>query len=103
VTALARSGDHAALRALEDTGRYLGIGLSAIINALNPGWIVVGGDITGAWGLMESAIQTRIAQRTLTEAAAATPIAIDSDYAGTRLRGAAALVVAPAFAAPQIA
>ena len=35
--------------------------------------------------------------------AAATTVIVDENYAGTRLQGATALVVAPAFAAPQIA
>lgn len=103
IVALARAGNAAAREAIETTGQYLGVGLAAIINALNPGLIVVGGDITGAWDLMEPFIQTELSARTLTVSAAATPISIDPDYAETRLRGAAALVVAPAFAAPQIA
>jgi hypothetical protein len=41
--------------------------------------------------------------RTLTAAAGRTPVTVDDDYAETRLRGAATLVVAPAFAAPRIA
>lgn len=103
VVDLARAGDAEAREAIATTGRYLGVGLAAIINALNPGWIVVGGDITGAWDLMEAVIHAELSSRTLTASAAATPIGIDPDYAETRLRGAAALVVAPAFSAPQIA
>ncbi|HSG46558.1 MAG TPA: ROK family protein [Longimicrobiales bacterium] len=103
IIALARAGDPAARHAVETTGRYLGVGLAAIVNALNPGLIVVGGEIVGAWDLLAPVIQAEVAARTLTAAAAATPIGIDPDHADTRLRGAAALVVAPAFAAPQIA
>lgn len=103
LVALARRGDGMARGALEVTGQYLGVGLAAIINALNPGRILVGGDITAAWDIMQPFIQAEISARTLTVEAAATPIVIDPDYADTRLRGAAALVVAPAFAAPQIA
>lgn len=100
---LARAGDDDAREALEVTGQYLGVGLSAIINALNPAWIIVGGDVTGAWNLMLPFIQAEISARTLTVDAAGTPITVDPDYAESRLKGAAALVVAPAFAAPQLA
>lgn len=103
VVGWAREGDPHAQEAVEATGQYLGVGLAAIINALNPAWIIVGGDITAAWDLMLPFIDSEISDRTLTVDAAATPITVDPDYAESRLKGAAALVVAPAFAAPQLA
>lgn len=98
----ARGGDEAARAALEATGRYLGLGLAAIVNALNPACIVVGGEIAAGWELIRGAVAEALAQRTLTEGAAATPIHPEPHDAQTRLRGAAALVVAPVFAAPTI-
>lgn len=103
IVARAESGDSCAREAVRVTGRYVGVGVAAIINALNPARVVLGGDITAAWDVLEPEVRAQIRERALTEAAAATPLQVDPDYAGTRLRGAAALVVAPAFAAPQIA
>lgn len=99
----ARAGDPAAREALEATGRHLGVGLAAIVNALDPGRIVVGGEVVGGWDLIEPLVREAMRARTLTSAAAQALVSIDPDYDETRLQGAAALVVAPAFAAPRIA
>jgi predicted NBD/HSP70 family sugar kinase len=98
-----REGQPEAGAALETTARHLGAGLALIINALDPARIVVGGEIVGAWDLIEPLVRSVVEARTLTAAAGRTPVTVDDDYAGTRLRGAATLVVAPAFAAPRIA
>lgn len=99
----AHAGEPAARTALEATARYLGAGLAAIVNALDPGRIVVGGEIVSGWDFIEPLVRESMGARTLTSAAAQAPLAMDRDYAETRLQGAAALVVAPAFAAPRIA
>jgi predicted NBD/HSP70 family sugar kinase len=98
----ARRGDERARAALEDTGRYLGLGLSIIINGLNPAQIFLGGEITGAWDLIEPAIRAETQRRALTREAAATPVVPEPAGSLPRLRGAIALVAAPVFAAPQV-
>jgi N-acetylglucosamine repressor len=103
VVSRAREGDREARRAMEATGRYMGTGLAVIINALDPARIVVGGALVAGWEMIEPLVRENVQARTLTAAAARTPIDVDPDYAETRLQGAAALVVAPAFAAPRIA
>lgn len=99
----ARHGDVPALAALRESGRYLGIGLAGIINALNPARIIIGGEITGAWDLIDSTMRGAVVERTLTPAAAATPIIAEPTDSQPRLRGATALVLAPIFAAPRVA
>ena len=103
VIARARAGDARATKALEETARYLGGGLSVIVNTLNPAQIFVGGEITEAWDQLAPVMRSVIEQRALTKRAAATPLVPEpaSDY--PRLRGATALVAAPVFAAPQVA
>ena len=98
-----RSGDDAARKALMETAHYLGIGLAGIVTALSPARILVGGEITGAWDLMEGVIAERIRERTLTAAAAATPVTPVVQGGTPRLRGATALLVARKFAAPKVA
>jgi predicted NBD/HSP70 family sugar kinase len=102
VVARARAGDVTAREALEVTGRYVGLGLAAIVNALNPARIVVGGEIAAAWDMIRPQVVQALAERTLTQGAAATPVIPEPNDPQTRLRGAAALVVAPIFAAPNI-
>ena len=101
--ARARNGEQHALSAVRETGRYLGLGLATLIAALNPGTIFVGGEITEAWDLIEGIVRDAVRERALTDAAAATPIIPEGINEHPRLRGAAALVAAPMFAAPQVA
>jgi predicted NBD/HSP70 family sugar kinase len=101
--ARARSGDARARAALQDTARYLGLGVATVINALNPARVYLGGEITAAWDLIETGVRTAVGSRALTESAAQTPIHIAAAVEYPRLRGAAALVAAPTFAAPRVA
>lgn len=99
----ARGGDSKALTALNSTARYLGLGLASIINAIDPSRVYIGGEITEAWDLIEPCVRDAIRERTLTRELGATPIRIVPAVEYPRLRGAAALVTAPAFAAPKVA
>jgi N-acetylglucosamine repressor len=101
--ARARSGDGQARHALQESGRYLGVGLSVIVNGLNPARIYVGGEIAQAWDLIEANVRKGVAERALTSAAGRTPITPEPGTEHPRLRGATALIVAPEFAAPQLA
>ncbi len=99
----ARTGDSRALTALHSTARYLGLGLASIINAIDPSCVYVGGEITEAWDLIESEVHDAIKERTLTKELGATVLRIVPAVENPRLRGAVALVTAPAFAAPKVA
>jgi predicted NBD/HSP70 family sugar kinase len=101
--ARARAGDGKAVAALQATARYLGLGLGSIVNIIDPDRIFIGGEIAAGWDLMENTVRTALAERSLTPAAAATEIVIVSADQHPRLRGAAMLVAAPAFAAPVVA
>jgi N-acetylglucosamine repressor len=99
----ARAGDERARVALTESARYLGLGLSMIINALNPSRIFVGGEITALWSQLEPTIRSAIAERSLTAPVAQTPLIPEAVGGLPRLRGATALVAAPFFAAPYVA
>ncbi|HSE24214.1 MAG TPA: ROK family protein, partial [Pyrinomonadaceae bacterium] len=101
--ARARTGDAKALAAINSTARYLGLGLASIINALDPSRIYIGGEITTAWGLIEPIVRSGLRERTLTDFGGATEIRVVPAEDNPRLRGAVALVAAPAFAAPMVA
>jgi N-acetylglucosamine repressor len=101
--ARARAGDAKAGAALQTTGRYLGLGLASVVNALDPGCVYIGGEITAAWDLIGTTVRAALRERALTPGAAAADIRLASAQQYPRLQGAAALVVAPAFAAPVVA
>ena len=99
----ARKNDARAAAAIQATARYLGLGLANVINVLDPARVYIGGEITTAWDLIESTVKSALAERALTPAAAAVTISPVDAGEYPRLRGAAALVTAPAFAAPVVA
>ena len=101
--AQARAGDAKALAAINSTARYLGLGLASIINSLDPARIYIGGEITTAWSLIEPIVRNAVRERTLTDFGGTTEILIVPAEEHPRLRGAVALVAAPAFAAPMVA
>jgi len=98
-----RAGDVRATAALTETGRYLGIGLAGIITALSPARVVVSGEITAAWDVIGGLVAAGVRERTITSAAASTPIVVAPPGDASRLRGATALLVARRFAAPKVA
>jgi predicted NBD/HSP70 family sugar kinase len=101
--ARARGGDAKALAALLSTARYLGLGLGALVNAIDPSHVYISGEITAAWDLIEATVRDALAERALTPSAGATPIAVVPPEQYPRLRGAAALVAAPSFARGVVA
>ncbi|MEQ1606287.1 MAG: ROK family protein [Pyrinomonadaceae bacterium] len=99
----ARGNDAKALTTINSTARYLGLGIASIINALDPSRVYIGGEITEAWDLIEQQVRDAIMERTLTAELGRVSIGIVPTSEYPRLRGAAALVTAPAFAAPKVA
>lgn len=59
----AKGGDERALAALEDVGRWLGIGIGIVIVALNPELVVVGGGIAAAGDLILGPARAEIRRR----------------------------------------
>jgi len=100
---LARNGDAKAVSALQESAHFLGLGLATIVNVINPDCIYLSGEITTAWDLIENMVRKAMTERTLTEAAAQTPLRVTAAQEYPRLRGAAALIAAPTFAAPRVA
>jgi N-acetylglucosamine repressor len=101
--ARARGGDAKAIAAVQSTARFLGLGLATVVNIINPGSIYLAGEIITAWDLIENSVREALGERALTEAAARTPLHVASAQDHPRLRGAAALIAAPTFAAPRVA
>jgi N-acetylglucosamine repressor len=96
----ARGGEEKARAALRETGRLLGLGFATIVKAVDPRRIYIGGDVTAGWDLIEADVKQALREHTLIEALQTEILTVP---AGDRLRGAAALVASPAFAAPIVA
>jgi predicted NBD/HSP70 family sugar kinase len=69
VVELAHGGDAEARRMIRDSGRYVGEVLASAVNLLNPGIVVVAGDMAGAYeifvaGLRETLYGNATAQAT---------------------------------------
>ena len=73
MVAAARGGNAAAQRVFEDAGLHLGWGLAVAANLLNPGVIVVGGDMAKAGELLLESTRTAM-RRHVFEGAVATPV-----------------------------
>jgi glucokinase len=65
VTELAHDGDESAIEVLAEAGRWLGIGLVTLVNALNPELVVVGGGASAAGELMLGPARDVLAERGL--------------------------------------
>lgn len=65
IVTAARGGDRVARSAIEETGRWLGIGLANLLNALNPDQVVLGGKLSIAFDMMMPVIQREIEARAL--------------------------------------
>ncbi len=99
----ARQGDALARAALEATARFLGIGLAAVVNAVDPARIYVSGEVTTAWDMLEPIVRAALDERTLEPIRGHADMVVAAHQQLPRLRGAAALVTTPAFAAHVVA
>jgi predicted NBD/HSP70 family sugar kinase len=63
--ALANKGDEMALESLKITAEYLGEGISNLAHGILPETVVIGGNITAAWSIIEPIIKKRLRSRYL--------------------------------------
>jgi predicted NBD/HSP70 family sugar kinase len=61
--ALANKNDEMALQSLKITAEYLGEGISNLAHGLYPETVVIGGNITAAWPIIEPIIKKRLRSR----------------------------------------
>jgi len=63
VERLARQGDPDARHLFEQVGRYLGLGLTAVIHAFDPEQVVIGGGVANAFDLFGPALRAELGRR----------------------------------------
>jgi predicted NBD/HSP70 family sugar kinase len=99
----AQAGEARAIATLRETGTFLGRGLSMVLKAVEPIRIYMSGEITEGWDIALPAVRQAMRDAALIPEAADCEIVIVPLGDHPRLRGAAALVTSPAFAAPVVA
>ncbi len=103
IVARAQAGEERAIETLRETGTYLGRGLAMVMKAVEPIRIYMSGEITEGWDVALPAVRKAMRDAALIPEAADCEIVIVPLGDHPRLRGAAALVTSPAFAAPVVA
>jgi predicted NBD/HSP70 family sugar kinase len=99
---LVDSGDQAATEAVRETARYLGIGITGLINGLDPEVVVIGGEITKAWGLIEPVIAEETKRSLLAPRAHGVAIRRSAFEVRPSLKGALTLIQKDLFSVPHV-
>ncbi|OZG53461.1 ROK family transcriptional regulator [Pseudoscardovia suis] len=89
----AADGDQAAVHMVARVGRYVGYGCVTIINAFNPGRIVLGDIVAGGGETLLAAVQSVVDERVIPQIADATSIELSSLPTDSAISGAAAVAV----------
>jgi glucokinase len=93
VTELAHDGDPAAIDALANVGRWLGVGVCNLVNMLNPDVVVIGGGVIAAGELLLEPVRAVVAERALSPAREHVRILPARFGAESGMLGAAALAL----------
>ncbi|MCU1267832.1 MAG: hypothetical protein JWM21_4150 [Acidobacteria bacterium] len=91
------AGEQNAKTALTETARYIGIGISNLIVGFSPEAVIVGGAITRAWPLIESALTEKI-ERSVRRGLPSARILRSTLNGDPTLMGALSLVLTSKFA-----
>jgi glucokinase len=93
VFAAAAAGDAVARGMVERATRALGVGLSTVVNTLDPGLVVVTGGVVASLLPLRDEILRRTREHVLAESLAGTTIHFTPAHKGQTVRGGAALVL----------
>jgi predicted NBD/HSP70 family sugar kinase len=96
----AAAGDHTTLQALEDVGRWLGVGIGNLINLFNPELVVLGGFYQRLFTFLEASVLEGAARQTLDAPRRMATIAPSALGPDAPLIGAAELVHSGVVADP---
>ena len=93
----AHAGDVQCRDVLEQAGHYLGIGISNLLNLLNPGLIVLGGELAEAGDFFLDAVRSSVRERAMLKAAQEAKITFSDLGSDAVAVGAATVVLEHAF------
>ena len=98
--ARARAGDPATLRAVESAGRALGIGLSATVNVVDPGTVVLGGLYAALEPWLRGPLLEELSERAITHRWSPVQLLASRLGPDAAVRGAAGVVVKRVLSEP---
>jgi glucokinase-like ROK family protein len=98
----ATAEDAVALRALHETGTYLGIGIANLVNSFNPGLIAFGGSLSLAGEYLLPVARQVVEERAMPELREATVLELSIFKADACVMGAAALVLHDLISRPRL-
>ncbi|HEY8560334.1 MAG TPA: ROK family transcriptional regulator [Pyrinomonadaceae bacterium] len=99
---LVEAGDTRAAAAVSETARYLGIGITGLLHGLDPELVVIGGEITKAWGLIEPIIAAETRRSLLSPRTLTIPIRRATFEVRPSLKGAFTLILNDLLSVPSI-
>jgi predicted NBD/HSP70 family sugar kinase len=99
---LVDAGDQAATEAVRETARYLGIGITGLLNGLDPEVVVIGGEITKAWGHIEPIIVEETKRSLLAPRAHGVAIRRSAFEVRPSLKGALTLIQKDLLSVPHV-
>jgi len=97
---LAQAGDTGCRRVIADAGRHIGVAVANLCNLLNPGAVVVGGDLARVGELLLEPIRTTVRRQAIPSAAEA--VMIVGSQLGPRAELLGALALALSTATPLL-
>jgi N-acetylglucosamine repressor len=89
----ADANDAVALRALQDVGRWLGLGIANLVNAFNPELVVLGGALARASKILTPVIETTVKENALRQPQESLKIATSAYGSEACVVGAVAIVL----------
>jgi predicted NBD/HSP70 family sugar kinase len=96
----AKQGEKALIEILQEAGRYLGVGLSVLINIFNPEKIIISGQGVEAGDIMFSPMREVVNRHTFSDLLALTKIVIPEWQHTDWAKGAASLVLQELYKSP---
>lgn len=103
IVAAALDGDALSRGVLEQAGRYLGVAIANLLNLLNPGLIVLGGDLAAAGDFFLEAVRSSVRERAMPKAAQEAEICFSKMGDDVVAIGAATVALQHAFEPANLA
>jgi glucokinase-like ROK family protein len=98
----AQRGDSAAVEALRETGRYLGIGIANLVNLLNPSLVAFGGRLSLAHEHLLPVARDVVKRRAMSDLQHATRLVVSSFRQDACVMGGVALVLHNLLSRPRL-
>ncbi len=102
ILAAARAGDAVSLRALAETGRYLGIGIANLINTFNPSLVAFGGALSLADEFLMPEVREVVEERAMQQTRLAARIVVSAFKDDACVMGGVALVLHDILSRPRL-